>query len=296
MTSHVLQVKRAFQDACGLSAITDADSGQQQTMLDALNAATQQIAAFAPLSWYGAEEYADYIRAPQSITLTGLTTGSRAMTWAAISSNAWSNGCALMLAGDSAINRLKRTADSYELHLPYMGASSSDTATIYQDVIEMPENFLKLKGDVVMIGDNVIHVVATNDQMGSGKEMGSPQFVGAPTLAKLISRYNRSKARVPFLKLNSLPTAASRIAFEYHLRPLDVAAWTDERYDLVPIQYVQSVLIPIALSKLAELSSIVSESRIPMIQAGGTTAFQILDSIADAENGNSRGIISTGQW
>lgn len=296
MTNHVLQVKRAFQDACGLSAITDADSGQQQTMLDALNAAIQQIASFAPLSWYGADEYADYIRAPQTITLTGLTTGSRAMTWASVSSNAWSNGCALMLSGDPAINRLKRTADSYELHLPYMGSSSSTTATIYQDVIEMPENFLKLKGDVVAIGNNVIQVVATSDQMGPGKEMGSPQFVGAPTLARLISRYNRSKARVPFLKLNSLPTSAARIAFEYHLRPLDVATWSDERFDLVPLQYVQSILIPISLSKLAELSSIVSESRLPMIQAGGQTAFQTLDSISDAENGNSRGIISTGQW
>ncbi len=296
MTNHVLQVKRSFQDACGLSDIADADSGQQQTMLNALNAAIQQISSFAPLSWYGADEYADYIRAPQVITLTGLTTGSRAVTWASISSNAWSNGCALMLAGDSAINRLKRTADSYELHLPYIGSSSSVSATIYQDVIEMPENFLKLKGDVVMIGNNVIQVVATSDQMGSGKENGSPQFVGAPTLARLISRYNRSKARVPFLKLNSLPTSASRIAFEYHLRPLDVSSWSDERYDLVPVQFVESVLLPIALVKLSEFSTLVSESRLAKIQSGATTAFSILDSIADAENGNSRGEIRTGQW
>lgn len=296
MTNHVLQVKRAFQDACGLSSITDADSGQQQTMLDALNASIQSIATFAPLSWHGTDEYSAYVRAPISISITGLSTGSKDMTWADISTNAWANGCALIIGGDSAINRIQRNASTYSLLLPYIGASSSAQAVIYNDVIEMPDNFLKFKGDLVTIGDRQIHVVPTNDTLGPNKESGSPQFMGSPTLARLVSRYNSSKARVPFLKFNALPSTAQRISFEYHLRPLDVGTWSDERYDLVPMNFVQSVLIPVALSKLAELSTIVSESRIQAIQIGSANAFKILDEIADAENGNARGTIQTGQW
>lgn len=296
MTNHVLQVKRAFQDACGLSAITDADSGQQQTMLDALNAAIQSIATFAPLAWYGTEEFGAYLRAPQSISLTGLAAGAKTAVWADIGTNTWAYGCALRIGGDPTINRFRRTSTSYELLHPYTGAGSTANATIYNDVVEMPTDFLKLKGDLTLIGVCPIPVVATNDQLGPNKEDGSPQFIGQPTLARLVSRYNSGKARVPYLKFNALPSTAQRIALEYHSRPADVEAWADERYDLVPSQYVQSILIPIALAKLAELSTIVSESRLPSLQAGGQNAFQLLDSISDAENGNSRGVISTGQW
>lgn len=296
MTNHVLQVKRAFQDACGLSAITDADSGQQQTMLDALNSAIQTIASFAPLSWYGTEEFGGYLRAPQSISLTGLAAGTKTVVWADVGSNTWAYGCALRIGGDSTINRLRRTSTGYELLLPFTGSGTTASTTLYNDVIEMPSDFLKLKGDLTLIGVCSIPVVATNDQLGPNKEDGSPQFIGQPTLARLVSRYNSGKARVPHLKFNALPSTSMRVACEYHSRPADVAAWSDERYDLTPVQYVQSILIPISLAKLAELSTIVSESRLPSLQAGAQSAFALLDSVADAENGNSRGIISTGQW
>jgi hypothetical protein len=296
LVSHVLRVKRAIQDACGLSAITDADAGQQQTALDALNSAVQDISTNAPSSWHRDEEFGAYIRAPQTISLTGLSQGAKTVTWAGIGSNTWANGCAIIIGGDPVINRIQRTASGYQLLHPYIGSSSTANATLYNDIVAAPADFLRFKGDLALIGYNRIPIVSNENQLGNNQQDGSPQFIGQPTLARLISRYNSDLGRAPHLKFNALPSIAMRISASYFARPMDVASWSVERYDLVPMDYVESVLIPITLQKLSEISSMVSESRLQGIAAAAESARLILEKIGDAEGDTSPGLIKTEMW
>lgn len=296
MSDQVSIIKRAYLNACGFSSLSDADSGQQQEMLDSLNASIQAISAFAPLNWYHTDEHSDIIRAPLSAEFTGMSQGSKDFSWSLIGTSAWAYECAVKIPGDSSINRIKKKISGQELLLPYMGSSSSVNVTIYNDVIQMPSNFMRMKGDVSIIGSSKIGIVYTNDQLGPNREDGSPQFIGKPTLARVIARIGSGSTRAAYLKLNSLPDTISRIHFEYYSRSPNVNSFDDVRSDIIPYEFTESVLIPIALQKLAEMTSLVSDSRLQRIQSSAESAYSILREVADAEGGSSPGVMRTGMW
>lgn len=292
MASQVLSVKSAILDACALSAIEDADAGQQATLLRAFNAAVQHISVKSPASWHRVDEWSGYFRAPTLATFTGLTTGTKAFTWSALSSNSWALNCAARLASDVAINRIQKRGSTSQLLLPYIGSDSSDSVTIYNDVIETPDDFLRMKGDLTIIGKGKIYVAGSNDELGSNLEDGSPQEVGIPTRVRLVSRFNSVGAKRPHLKLDALPSSAERIYAEYYARPLDVTSWTEERQDLVPMDYVMSVLIPVVLQKVGEFTTLITDSRLPGNQSAYEDAMMILSEIGDAEGSTSPGRLS----
>lgn len=261
-------------------------------MLRAVNAAIQIISTQAPSSWHRTEEWSGYLRAPTAASLTGLSLGAKTFTWTGLATNQWALNCAIIIPGDSAVNRIQgRGVASSQLMIPYLGSSSTASAIIYSDVIETPSDFIRMKGDLKIIGRESLVVAGSNTELGQGDQTLQETRIGTPEAVRLVSRYNYAGARRPHLKFDALTTTAERVFAEYYARPMDVASFSDDRQDLVPMGYVDSILIPIVLQKLGEFSTLISDSRLTGNASAYTSALQTLADLGDAEGSTSPGTL-----
>lgn len=267
--------------AIGLVDVTDADAVQQADITRALNAALDELAVFAPSKWYGADEHGDVLPAPSNVSIA-TTQNVKTFTSSDITTGAATMmGQAIVIEGDGLTNRLVRTSASGKaLLLPYGGSSGTKAAVIYYDTAQMPADFRSLKGLLRVIGGDAVRIVDNTQDMGN--DPFSSVVTGVPTVARMNVRTDANGYRSTFLRFNSLPTTAIRIHFEYYRRPASVATLSDDRNDLVPKEYIHSILIPICLQKLAGItSSIVID--LGKIQANHDMALAIMSQATDQE-------------
>jgi hypothetical protein len=267
----------------GLTDLSDADATQQLDIRRAINSGIDEIGSQPPLAWYGTDEFVGILAAPATINSIDVTQNSKAYTSAEISAGLASyGGQAILIGGDEDVtNRIVRKTDATgELLIPYGSSSGTFGGTVYFDTLAMPSDFFKLNGDMSILGLGT--VVQVDDQVGMGSPYGlGRQPVGSPSRARMIARVDASKYRSFFLKFDSLTSSALRVFFEYRKRPARIAELTDERYDLIPKDFEDSVLIPICIAKLASLSTAIT---IPpqFISDGLSSASGILKQAANA--------------
>lgn len=295
--SQVAAIKSAFLEALGISAITDADTNQQAQMLRAANAAIQEIAIHSPSNWNQIDEYGTRNRAPQTISI-GVTAGSTAFTWAGLTTNQWAFENALVINGDGqVINRIKKGNSSNSLLFPYGGSTGTQQATLYNDIVELPPDFIRFKSDFTMLGTGPIQIVGSNREMVYYGDMtqGSPQFVGEPTAGRMISRMASDGSRRTFIKLDGLPVSEKRFFFEFYKGPTTIASFDDTRQDLVPFKYVESVLVPWCLWKLSQFLGGITMPA-DRINAGYSDARMTLDAIGDPTGATPPSEIQAENW
>lgn len=282
--SQVQTVVSGLLGACGLTDLSDADATQQLDIRRAINAGIDEIGAIPPMAWYGVNEYVGVLPAPVVIASIAVTQHSRAYTSAAITAGlATYGGQAILVGGDeSVINRIVRKVDATgEFLVPYGGSNGTVAGTIYSDTMAMPSDFFKVHGAISIIGGGPIKQVESQADMGSPYGLGHGP-IGIPSRVRLVARTNAEKYRSFFMQFDALTSSATRVFFEYRRRPARIAALTDERYDLVPPNFEDSVLIPICIAKLASITSAVQVDP-KFIAAGLSSASQILKQAADAQ-------------
>jgi len=280
--SQVAAIKSAFLEALGIASISDADSTQQTEMLRAANAAVQEIAVHSPANWNQIDEAGAMVRGPQSISIQ-VTNASKAFTWSGLAANAWAYENAIIINGDEqTINRIKKGSTN-ALLFPYMGSTGTKPASLYNDIVELPDDFIRFKSDFTMLDVGQIPIVGSNRDMQYYGDMtqGSPQFVGAPTAGRIISRATSTGARKTLIKLDALPDTPRRFFFEYYKGPAKITSLEEtSRFDLVPFDYTASVLVPWAIWKLSQsLGGITIPA--DRIAAAYADARNTLDSIGD---------------
>jgi hypothetical protein len=268
----------------GLTDLSDADATQQIDIRRAINAGIDEIGSRPPMAWYGTDEFVGVLSAPATISSIAVTQNSKSYTSAEITAGLASyGGQAILIGGDEAVtNRIVRKIDATgELLVPYGASTGTVGGTIYFDTLPMPSDFFKLNGDISVIGSGGVIQVDGQVDMGSPYGLGR-QPSGTPTRARVIARTDASKYRSFFLKFDSLTNTSIRVFFEYRRRPARIAALTDERYDLIPNGFEDSVLIPICISKLAGITSAV---QVPpqFVAEGVISAGSILAQAADAQ-------------
>lgn len=268
-------------EAIGLIAVTDADESQQTKLTQALNAALDELSVFAPAKWYGADEASDVLPAPSNVAIT-TTQNSKDFTSSDITTGAATMmGQAIVIEGDGITNRLVRTsATGKELLVPYLATGGSKSAVIYYDTIQMPSNFRSFKGVLRVVGGDFIRIVDNAQDMGS--DPLASIVTGVPTTARMNVRTDTNGYRSTFLRFNALPTTAIRVHYEYYRRPASVATLNDDRNDLVPKDYIQSILIPICLQKLSSITDAVVIDQ-AKIFANRDAALAILSQAVDQE-------------
>lgn len=277
--SQVQSVTKGLLEGLGLIAVSDADATQQRNILRALNNALNQIANFAPASWYRDDETGAVLPAPSTVTIA-VTANSTTFTSAAITAGKATMGWqSILIDGDSFSNRIVRNQDgTLKLMMPFGGASGTTSATIYYDTVTMPSNFRRLKGSLRVVDGNTIVLTDSPVRMRS---MNAPT-VATPTYARLISRITDDGYQSSFLQMDALPPSLIRLFFEYNARPATVAALTDARNDLVPAGYEDSVLLAIAMKSLMSITPAIKIDP-QAVMSNAKDATQILASITDAE-------------
>lgn len=277
--SQVQTVRNGLLEGLGLLAISDADATQQRNILRALNNALNQIANFAPASWYRDDESGAVLPAPSAVSIT-VTANSTTFTSSDITaSKATMGGQSILIDGDSFSNRIVRNQDgSLKLMMPFGGASGTTTATIYYDTVTMPSNFRQLKGSLRIVAGGSISLTDSPIRMRS---MNAPT-IATPTFARLISRVTDDGYQSSFLQMDALTPSLIRLFFEYNARPATVAALTDTRNDLVPAGYEDSVLLAIAMKSLMSITPAIKIDP-QAVMSNASDAVKMLAAITDAE-------------
>lgn len=287
-TSQVQDVTSGLLEAIGLVQLSDADATQQAFILRAINAGIDEIATSAPVSWFGDDEAGDVLLAPTTGVAITVTANSKVFTSTPITTaKATMGGQSIVIDGDAASNRIVRlTGDTRGLLLPFGGSTGDTTATVYYDTLAMPDDFLKFKGAISIIGERGIDLVDSQALLGL-PHVGAAARIGTPTRARMLTRLSNTGYRSSFLQFDSLPDSTKRIFYEYRRRPPSIATLSDDRNDLVPSGYVSSVLLPICRKHLAKMTSAIVISPQLIAEAVGD-AGRILISACDADGYSGR--------
>lgn len=274
MPSTQLQsVTSAVLEAAGLQEITDADASQRALILRAIKAGIQELASLAPASWWGADEFGGILPGPVSDTVT-VTSGSKDITGL---DSATYSGQIIKIDGDSDMaNRVRTFQGSRQLLYPYGGTTGEKGATILFDTMELPADFRRFKGGLFILGGGPIQVITT-DSIQEG--VRTPP-TGTPSRARVLSREGSDGSRSPFLRFDALTPSSIRIGGEYYCRPQDPSTLDDERNDLCPEGYLESILIPFVMSSYGRLGGSIDANA---TSESKSIAVRILDSLNDAE-------------
>lgn len=135
--------KRLSRDLNEIS-VNEPTSDSKQELLDAINGALQRLDAIAPFQ--SKTTLASlYLESAAAVSI-GVTRGGTEITGATFSTDQY--GRTVRIAGDDIDNQIAGTTSL--LH-PYTGATGTVTATIYSDAIALPEPYVELVGDPVII-------------------------------------------------------------------------------------------------------------------------------------------------
>lgn len=263
----------ALLDFSGLTEVSEADSSQQGIMKRAFNKTIQDIAAYAPASWWGSDQFGESLPAPATTTGT-VTDGAKTLN--SLSASTFDNQIALV--GDDPIgNRIVIVQDTRSLMFPYSGSSGSKSISVRYDTVLLPADFRRFRGRLEIIGHNdPVSVVGS----GSGpKDQNGVPSVAIPTQGRIIAREIKDGGRRSHLRFDSTTPEALRLTGEYFRRPPNITALTGSRNDLCPEGYIESVFVPFLLKAYIECGGVAAN---PAAAPSTKDAVMTLESADDA--------------
>ena len=213
--------------------------------LAACNAALQQMAALGPL-FAAKQQRSAYFRAPTTLAVSGLTHGGMTATG---SFPAWSAGCWVDLPGDPAMNRiLSITGSTATLQFPYLADSSSGTATINVDTVELDGDIITVLEPVRFRGSRRTLTAVGNREELSQCSGDVRYFIesaisnGAVKLRLMISGYVSTDTVLEFQARTALRALTRADVYN------NDSGHTDPGVALpVPANFVESIFLPLAL-------------------------------------------------
>ena len=216
--------------------------------LAACNAALQQMAVLGPL-FAAKQQRSAYFHAPSTLAISGLTQGGMSATG---SFPAWASGCCVQLPGDPAMNRiLSLSGTTATLQFPFLAETTSGTATVYADTVELDADIITVLEPVRFRGSPLTLTAVCNREELAEHSHGSdaPRYFVESVLSNGAVRQR--------LMLSGYVPADTVFEFQArtalgHLTPADVynndPTHTDPGTALpVPANFVESIFLPLAL-------------------------------------------------
>jgi hypothetical protein len=213
--------------------------------LAACNAALQQMAVLGPL-FAAKQQRSAYFHAPTTLSVSGLTQGG---TTATGSFPTWAAGCCVQLPGDPAMNRiLTLSGTTATLQFPYLAETTSGTATVYADTVELDADIITVLEPVRFRGSPRTLTAVCNREELAEQSHGSdaPRYFVESVLSN-------GAVRQRLMLSGYVPTDT---VFEFqartalgHLTSADVynndTTHTDPGVSLpVPANFVESIFLP----------------------------------------------------
>lgn len=136
----------------GLEEVSHGPVDLEQRIIGDINRALEHVGESNPNVFYQTRpDQAEVMRGPTTVTAT-VTQFSKAITFTAGYVSSWMPGCAIMLDGDDTLNRIQDEASpsAPALAEPYMGASGTVSATVYQDWVILPTDVRQIMQPVTV--------------------------------------------------------------------------------------------------------------------------------------------------
>ncbi len=136
-------VQTITNELLGMAGLEDVSHGPpnlESRLIGDINRGLEAVGESNPAVYYQVRpDQAEVIRPPATVSVT-CTQYSKAVTFTAGYVSSWMPGCAILIDGDSTLNRIEDEASpsAPALAEPYMGASGTYSATVYNDWIMMP--------------------------------------------------------------------------------------------------------------------------------------------------------------
>lgn len=240
-----------------LESIDHGPAGLSDRILNDLNGALQEIYSLLPNSWWVDDARAARVRAPTAATVS-VAENAQTITFSSPSYESWMGGCAIVIAGDSAQNRIVVDAGaSPTLLKPFRGTTGSASATIYQDVVQCGSEVeavltpVQFEGYGELVGWKHDRELATFSAERS-VPLYPLDWSTLPAQIPTAFRVERhtlysSSLTTPRIRFNALPGEELVLLYRAKLTGLPARVTSlsaDTRDYLVPFQYTESILLP----------------------------------------------------
>jgi hypothetical protein len=136
----VAEITNALLGMAGLEEVSHGPTGLEERIIQDINRGLEHVGESNPNIFYQTRpDQAEVIRPPATVTVTCVQY-SKAVTFTSGYVSTWMPGCAILINGDSTLNRIEDEASpsAPSLSQPYMGASGTVQAVVYHDWISVP--------------------------------------------------------------------------------------------------------------------------------------------------------------
>lgn len=136
----VAEITNALLGMAGLEDVSHGPAGLEERIIQDINRGLEHVGESNPNIFYQTRpEQAEVVRPPATVSVT-CTQYSKAVTFTSGYVSSWMPGCAILINGDSTLNRIEDEASptAPALAEPFMGTSGTYSATVYHDWVMMP--------------------------------------------------------------------------------------------------------------------------------------------------------------
>lgn len=258
-----------YNDTAFVTPPTGIDPWLVQRLMDDINAVAQRIfaatvnfwategnGAFLPAPFTSVVADGAFVQGAKTITITGLTSAM--------------HGCTCRLSGSNIFNQILQTgASTYALLYPHDGATTATgSITVYYDAIQLTtaakivrpvvcENFNELDpatSEAEMRAPAYLWQRHDGNRMGSYPLGSSQRDTGTPIKYFIESSKLYTGAQQPRMRVYPMPDQPLSITWRQITKFAPVAAWTDTRESVVPLDFHESIFIPLLMAKLTKLA------------------------------------------
>lgn len=244
----------------GLESLSDGPPDLEVRLISDHNRGINEIAELNPNVYFQERpDWSEVIRAPVTLNVQ-VTQASKEITIPSGYDADWMAGCAILISGDSELNRIRNELDddSPSLEQPYMGATGTVQATVWHDWIRLPEEVDGVLGPV-RVQERLL--VRAQSLLGMQNRWFSDDYrrdympwwnagpliwqkpVDSPWQWYDVARYVQGDL-VSGILIDALPPALTKIAFTAKVGITRVTSLQDQRDFITPLRKDHEVLLP----------------------------------------------------
>lgn len=272
--------------------------GRNAAGIGAINGALQELfGSKSPWTRRGTEGFLLY--APSIVTAT-VTEGSKTIAFGG-SWDARFAGCTIRINGASCDNQViaETSGGTATMVLPHDGTSGSQSVTVYHDCLALPSTVAEVLRPVTIKGGPFLSPVpsraslrvmrSSEEDYGFDKLVPNPlnvevamqEVVGIPQLY-CVEQHQSDTWAVPSNRLVVFPAPSAQTLVTARVRyAAPIYATTDTSKEVpIPLEYVDSILIPVAEQHLTRCEFFRNEAAKPAIAAAYQEAIRQLQSLS----------------
>jgi hypothetical protein len=258
----IQDIRDQLLSMCGLESVDHGPPNLEDRIIQDINRALEAVGESNPNCFYQVRpDQAEVVRPPTAVSVT-VTQYSKAITFNSGYVSSWMPGNAIIISGDGVMNRIEDEASpsAPALAEPYMGATGTYTATVYNDWVMLPTNVRQIM-DPVSLDKSTILIPAQSaadlnlrlmdynknyDRRYAAFVMALQKSVLEPTRYWPYAQMVIGTLRAGIM-LDSLPSAARKLVYDARkLVFAPVTTLSDTRTTLMPQSKDTEILLPVA--------------------------------------------------